>query len=176
MKTCWKCRRQGSQFYSTHHINRNQEDNRLINLINLCSKCHDLVQAICDKCSNQPICHIKRFQTCWRFEDAIPPIYFCPSRDMGMIPQNDTLSNNINGLVKNGKNMKTSMISINNEIANTLSLKCLICNRLERKIERVNPENEFICSKCVLWLVNHPRRQFETKKESLIMCVARYKT
>jgi len=66
-----------------HHINGNHEDDSAYNRIGLCGKCHDLVQGICDKCTNQGECHIKKFQECWHFEDALPPIYFRMKEDPG---------------------------------------------------------------------------------------------
>lgn len=72
---CWRCRSK-RMTGAVHHINGNHNDVRSFNEIGLCPDCHDTVQGICDKCANQSKCHIKMFQTCWRFEDALPPINF----------------------------------------------------------------------------------------------------
>jgi hypothetical protein len=86
MKKCWKCGKIEYKKFEVgnHHINGNDSDNSLRNLINLCPKCHDLVQGICDKCQNQPDCSIKKLQQCWGFDDALPPIHFRRRKDMDM--------------------------------------------------------------------------------------------
>ena len=75
MKSCWKCRK-AEKFMSPHHINGNPNDSRIFNLISLCKGCHDVVQAVCDKCDNQLNCYIKFFQECWLFDSGLPPIHF----------------------------------------------------------------------------------------------------
>jgi hypothetical protein len=59
-----------------HHINGTHEDDSPHNKIGLCPKCHDFIQAVCDKCRGQGECHKSLFIECWRFEAAIPPIHF----------------------------------------------------------------------------------------------------
>ena len=61
---------------SSHHINGNFNDSRSFNRISLCKACHDVVQAVCDECSNQLNCHVKCFQECWLFDSGLPPIHF----------------------------------------------------------------------------------------------------
>jgi predicted amidophosphoribosyltransferase len=88
MKTCWRCRIR-NEYGSIHHINGNHNDDWLGNKVNLCLRCHDLVQGICDKCAIQSDCHFKHFANCWRFEDALPPIYFKPKDEKTSIESID---------------------------------------------------------------------------------------
>jgi len=114
-KQCWKCRtRKGT--ISFHHINGNHNDVRKFNLINLCSKCHDVVQGICDKCQNQRDCYGIRFCNCWRFEDALPPIYYRVG--VGIGGQETKIDNPSELLDKteNDQKSKTSMMSGTNKI------------------------------------------------------------
>lgn len=75
VRECRKCRMAVTN-WGLHHINGKGNDDRLNNKIRLCPRCHDLVQGICDKCQNQSFCSYPKFNMCWRFEDALPPIYF----------------------------------------------------------------------------------------------------
>ena len=79
MRSCWKCR-EAIKEMSVHHINGNHNDSRSFNLINLCPQCHNVIQAVCDKCDNLLNCHVKRFRECWYFDSGLPPIYFRPKR------------------------------------------------------------------------------------------------
>lgn len=72
-----------SEKVSQHHINGKgtafeieDQDNRPINFINLCTDCHDRVEAVCSKCADQGKCNNIKFKECWIFEEAIPPKYF----------------------------------------------------------------------------------------------------
>ena len=79
MRQCWMCRTTKDEGIGIHHTNGNHSENRnnsLWNKINLCRKCHDLVQGICDKCANQNGCYVKKLQQCWAFSDALPPIFY----------------------------------------------------------------------------------------------------
>jgi len=81
MKQCWRCRTTMEGVHR-HHINGDHELNMPTNLINLCKKCHDLVQGICDECIAQSECHTKKFVECWRFDKALPPIHFRAKSDI----------------------------------------------------------------------------------------------
>ena len=151
MRQCWRCRTT-KNYVGSHHINRNHNDSRSFNKIGLCKRCHDVIQGVCDKCSNQPDCHIKRFQQCWYFDDAIPPIYYRPYTD-GRVkdPKLENL-NNINRLSENGENDKTSMISADKGTETNRSLTCRnrfcsICgsNVPSRLVEK---DKEIVCANC----------------------------
>ncbi len=92
MKRCYKCGNTGKDV-SAHHINGNHGDNRLPNLISLCTKCHDLVQGICDKCRIQGDCFRNCFIECWMFEEALPPIHFRLRQDDAVENENITAIN-----------------------------------------------------------------------------------
>lgn len=77
---------------NVHHINGNHDDDSAHNKIGLCMKCHDFIQGICDKCSRQSECHVKRFRECWHFEDALPPIHFRSMNEQLLENQNENNS------------------------------------------------------------------------------------
>jgi len=170
MKQCWKCRKVGDN--EIHHINGNHSDNRPFNHINLCCKCHNLVQGICDKCIDQGSCHIKKLQQCWAFEDNLPPIFFRGSEKSegldrgGKVPKQDKPMKSLKNREK-GVGMKTSMISVVNDIGLKSPVRCEICGKwFDWKFSSPTMER-FICFYCVFDLVGSPRKKIGNKVETI---------
>lgn len=141
MKRCWRCRKEIETYCGPHHIDGNHSNDLLINQITLCQKCHDLVQGICDKCLNQKDCHIKRFQKCWHFEDALPPIYF------------KSITETAKEMKKEIRQYrKTLVISINGI---DTPVKCMLCNADIK--DNADPGKDIICPLCTQFLSQKPR-------------------
>ena len=177
MKQCWRCRTTTSE-NMIHHVNGNHEDEKPQNLLRLCLKCHDLVQGICDKCNQQKDCYIQKLQRCWRFEDALPPIYFRPKQEsngngQGKVnakPQKVKKINNIINLTKFGHQIESSMISgtyLKSPEFLKHFVKCDLCGdwvkwKLSSGMERI------ICARCTIGLSGSPRpRQGRKRNGSL---------
>jgi len=147
-KRCWRCRT--NEDVEIHHINGHHSDNCLTNHVNLCNKCHNLIQGICDKCSFESECHIKKLQRCWGFDDALPPIYF---RDK----QNEVP---IEGQGDDNMRHKPTTAPIKPNHG-----QCFLCG--VNIPDPCRDDKDVICSKCVLFMVANPRIRSEGKIESL---------
>ncbi len=155
MKNCWRCRTKIG-IINIHHIDGDFQNNVKFNQINLCAKCHNLIQGICDKCSNQANCHIKLFRECWYFEDNLPPIHFSEGSDSPPVPKKRRKFNKIKHLSQKSENLNSSTISID-------KISCLICGRDISK-ERIDSTKQIICAQCVFFMVANPRKRFNNNK------------
>ena len=173
MKQCWRCRTTTATI-ERHHVNGNHEDDKPQNILSLCTKCHDLVQEICDKCEDQKDCYTQKLQRCWRFEDALPPIYFKQTvKDEGLdshpILPKHTNPNNIKDLVKIGHNIKSLMISetyLNSPEFLKHFIKCEYCGNWVRWKMSYGMVR-LICAFCTIGLTIRQRPKKKRKKEAI---------
>lgn len=134
MKQCWRCRSTISE-NMVHHVNGNHLDQKPQNLLRLCLKCHDLMQAICDNCDNQSACYIQKLQRCWGFEKALPPIYYIPKEieSRQMVNQKE----------------KWHRRPLESETATLDTVRCEICGK--NYVWRLSEgKTSMICPMCVL--------------------------
>ena len=163
MKQCWKCRTT-THDHMIHHVNGDHNDEKPQNLLRLCQKCHDLMQGICDKCEGQKDCYTQKLQRCWRFEDALPPIYFKQIvKDEGLDshpkPPKYTKLNNIKNLVKFGHNIESSMIPetyLNSPDFLKHFVRCEFCRNWVRWKMSAGKEG-LVCANCTIGLTMEPR-------------------
>jgi len=152
MKRCWRCR--SSIRVALHHIKGNVEYKNPSDVISLCPKCHDLIQGICDKCADQIVCHVKKLQRCWAFDDALPPIYFL---EKPFFTSKDPLPTPC---------LEESTPQTSDFRANkTIHAYCLICQK--PIFDNANEEYSIICANCVIIFYAHPRKKYAETVESL---------
>lgn len=152
-KTCWRCKTKEG-IINIHHINGDPTHEALWNKVNLCQKCHDFVQGICDNCLTQKDCSIKKFQVCWAFETAFPPIFYRGIKgNLSQLQEGKEVSKDENLTPLKPLN-NIPIIPLTYEGSTKEKDRCSLCKKpYQWKLSRGMVE--FICPSCVIILTGN---------------------